>query len=243
MSDEPILSSWQASWRAAGLLLVIDLGVLLAYFLVYYLKHLGVIDAAPDLLRIETQWGLGSSLMYLKWLALIVLLAASWRRLHQPLLLSLAAIFLFFLIDDALGVHEQLGSQITRLLHYRDLWGLRGNDFGKLTFWALAGSACLIVFIGGYLQSDRRTRRIGQLFLLGIAGLVLVGIGIDLVGVLAKQLDASFLGRAVRFGLRVAEDGGEMILASLLVGLAYGVFKNVPAAPGVEDWRAVYRMA
>ena len=243
MSDDPILPSWQTFWRAAGLLLVIDLGLLLAYFVVYYLKHLGVVDAAPDLLRIEAQWGLGSSLMYLKWLALIVLLAASWRRLYQPLLLSLAAIFLFLLVDDVMGVHERLGSEITRLLHYRDLWGLRGNDFGKLTFWALAGGACLVVFLGGYLQSDRRTRRIGQLFLLGIAGLVLVGIGIDLVGVLAKQLDASLLGRAVRFGLRVAEDGGEMILASLLVALAHGVFKNVPAAPCIADWRALYRTA
>ncbi len=243
MSASPLFSSRKAFWQAAVVLLAIDLALLLAYVLVYLLKSLGLLAAAPDLLRIETQWGLGSVLMYLKWLAIIGLLSLSWRQLREPLLLSLALIFLFFLIDDSLGIHEWIGTELMRQLGLEGAWGLRGNDFGKLTFWALAGGACLVVFLVGYVLSNQRTRRLGQLFLLGIAGLVLVGIGIDLVGVLAKQLDAGFVGRAVRFGLRTAEDGGEMILGSLLLALAYAIFKDLPATIAAADWRSAYRAA
>lgn len=243
MPASSLLSSLKPFRQAAIVLLAIDLALLLAYVLVYLLKSLGLVATAPDLLRIETQWGLGSLLMYLKWLMIIGLLSLSWRQLREPLLLSLASIFLFFLIDDSLAVHEQVGAQLTQHLGYHNAWGLRGNDFGKLTFWALAGGACLAVFLAGYLQSSRRTQRLGHLFLLGIAGLALVGIGIDLLGVLAKQLDAGFLGRAARFALRTAEDGGEMILASLLAALAYDVLKDLPVAQSVEDWRAAFRAA
>ena len=243
MPASSLLSSWKPFGRAAIVLLAIDLALLLAYVLVYLLKSLGLLTAAPDLLRIETQWGLGSVLMYLKWLAIIGLLSLSWRQLREPLLLSLALIFLFFLIDNSLGIHERIGTELMQQLGLEGAWGLRGNDFGKLTFWALAGGACSAVFLVGYVLSNRRTRRLGRLFLLGIAGLVLVGIGIDLVGVLAKQLDAGFVGRAVRFGLRTAEDGGEMILGSLLLALAYAIFKDLPATIAAADWRSAYRAA
>lgn len=236
MSASPLSSSRKAFCHAALALLAVDAALLLAHFLVYLLKSLGLVAAAPDLLHLETQWGLASLLMYGKWLAIICLLSLSWRQVREPLFLSLAIVFLFLLVDDSLGVHERIGAELTQELGLRAAWGLRGNDFGKLAFWAFAGAACFVVFILGYLRSSRQTQRLGHLFLAGIAGLVVVGIGIDLVSVLAKQLDAGLVGRAARFGLRMIEDGGEMILGSLLVTLAYAIFKDLTAAVAGTDW-------
>ena len=65
--------------------------------------------------------------------ALVVFLE---HRSRVPLALSSLLLFIFF--DDAAEYHERLGEYLVQALDLGALAGLRDQDMGELTAWALA---------------------------------------------------------------------------------------------------------
>ncbi len=207
-------------------LLSIDMLLLLAPVFAWVLVCLGMIDRVPHQLRIQPVWGLPSLVIYAKWLLIALCLTQAWRANGEPVLLSLALIFAFLLLDDSLELHEQLGTLVKDGFGYAPAFGLRGDDLGELTIWAIWGSASLAVFALGYWRSSPAGRRIGHIFILGIAGLAIFGIVVDMLSVLAHDVGEGLLNHVVRYLLTNLEDGGELVVASLLLAFAFATWRK-----------------
>lgn len=212
-------------------LLSIDALLLLAPVFAGALVYLGMLDTVPQQLKIKPVWGLPSLVIYAKWLLIALCLTQAWRANGEPILLSLAFIFAFLLIDDSLELHEQLGTLVKDGFGYAPAFGLRGDDLGELTIWAIWGSASLVVFALGYWHSSTAGRRIGHGFILGIAGLATFGIVVDMLSVLTHDVGKGLLNQIVRYLLTNLEDGGELVVASLLLAFAFTTWRQSAAPP------------
>ena len=227
----PATKASEPSFRHVVVALVsIDILLLLAPVFAGVLVYLGVLDSVPHQLKIRPVWGLPSLVIYAKWLLIAICLTQAWRANGEPVLLSLALIFTFLLLDDSLELHEQLGTLVKDGFGYHPALGLRGDDLGELTIWAIWGSASLAVFALGYWRSSSAGRRIGHVFILGIAGLATFGIGVDMLNVLADDVGEGLLNQVVRYLLTNLEDGGELVVASLLLAFAFTTWRQ-SAAP------------
>jgi hypothetical protein len=215
--------------RVVAALLSIDVLLLLAPVLAGALVYLGMLDRVPHQLKIQPVWGLPSLVIYAKWLLIAICLTQAWRANGEPVLLSLALIFAFLLLDDSLELHEQFGTLVKDGLGYAPALGLRADDFGELTIWAIWGSASLAVFALGYWRSSPAGRRIGQIFILGIAGLATFGIVVDMLNVLAHDVGEGLLNQIVRYLMTNLEDGGELVVASLLLAFAFTTWRQSAA--------------
>jgi hypothetical protein len=196
------------------------------------LAHADLLATIPASLRLDLTWSIASVYTYAKWLLTTLALALAWRTLRQPLLLSLAGIFLVLLVDDSLKLHLWAGAALAAALELPGLPGLPAERLGKLLVWLVIGSACLAAFALGYARSGRAIRRRGHAFLLGIAGLALFGIVMDLLYALTYRLGFDFLGRAVRFAFVLVEEGGETVIASLLLALAVAIYRQAARPAG-----------
>jgi hypothetical protein len=227
-------------WRVLAVLLAIDALLLIAPVAAAGLVQLGLLESVPHLLKIQPIWGLPSLFIYLKWLLLAAFLGLAWRASGTPLLLSLALIFLLLLVDDSLELHEQLGTAVKDRLGFGGGFGLRPDDLGELTIWAGYGGLCFGLFAIGYRRSTPAERRLGHVFLFGIAALAGFGIVVDMLGVAVYDLGRGNLNRAIRFFFDRLEDGGELVVASLLLAFAYATwaFGGDTALRQLQGWRS-----
>ena len=91
------------------------------------------------------------------------------------------------------------GTVVKDSFGYSPAFGLRGDDLGELTIWAIIGVMAFAVFALGYRRSSPEGRRIGHVFLLGIVGLAAFGIVVDMIGVLVHDFGEGLVNRAVRY--------------------------------------------
>lgn len=194
--------------------------LLLATDFAFIILH--VIYAATDLIpsdyfSIERERGYAELFQYIKeyWIGLIlVILAVKWRSI---LCLIWSLLFFYLLLDDSLGIHENLGGVISQQLAFSPAFNLRAKDFGELLVSASIGLFFLIAIAVTYRFGDRIPREISRYLIVMLFALALFGIVGDL---LHMAFDGSFL----KPFLGLVEDGGEMIVMSVI---AWFVFKQM----------------
>jgi hypothetical protein len=224
-----------AGWPLLFALLAVDGLALLGQLAGSLASWLGFVPATPYLFRLEEAYSFASLAMFAKWLAISILLAMAWHATRQPLLFGLSVVFLVLLLDDGLELHERFGTALAARLDLPGLAGLRSDDLGELAVWGVIGGSSLAVLAEGYRRSSPAARRTGQLFIVGFAGLAAFGIGFDLLSVMASGIDGAFAGRSLRLALRLVEEGGELLIASLLVGLAVSTQRAAASTANGDD--------
>jgi hypothetical protein len=207
--------------HAAGLLL----GLLLAADAVFIALHLWAAEARPAhrLLSIEADNSYPEVFQYLKflWLALLLALLA-WRNRALGYL-PWGALFLYLLLDDVLRLHEDGGAALSDAWQLPALLGLRSKDLGELAVSALAALALLPPIALAWRRGDAGLRCLSRRLALLLGLLVLVGIGLDLLATALRPVGLP------RLLLGTLEDGGEMVVASLM--LAAGFAASTAAGP------------
>jgi hypothetical protein len=148
---------------------------------------------------------------YIKWLWIIILLIHISKIRGSFRYVTWALVFTYFLFDDALRLHEIVGDFIERNLDLSPPFGLRLQDIGELVVSASVGMILLSFVTLAYLNGEEAFKKMSQDMLLLILALVFFGVGVDMAHVAIK------LGWKVRFVLGVIEDGGEMVIASLIL--------------------------
>lgn len=145
---------------------------------------------------------------YAKEAFLALLFAAVCAARRQPAHGALALVFVAFLADDALTLHERIGAEGGRLFVYDGPGAARGHDVAELGVLAAFAVAALGLLLVSMRPSDRMARRDTMV--------ALAGIGV--IFVFAALVDA--LHSTVAFHtVGVVEDGGEMVALSLLVAV------------------------
>ncbi|MBS3955618.1 MAG: hypothetical protein KGZ88_21960 [Methylomicrobium sp.] len=134
--------------------------------------------------------------------------------------LAWSILFIYFLLDDTLQFHEGIGRQIVPFLNFAPPFGLRLQDICELMVSATAGSFIFpflfIAYVKGSESFKKTSRDIGILVLL----LIFFAVFVDMAHSAIK------LGRAVNFSLAFIEDGGEMIVVSLIAWYVFRLSVN-----------------
>lgn len=162
------------------------------------------------LLSIEKDVALPEGIQYIKWGAIVVVLYQMAKRISVRYF-AWAALFTYLLLDDALKVHENLGKLTAGGLTWLPTFGLRYQDLGELLVSGCAGVGLLLAIAWAWYRSDAAFRKASRHLLLLFGGLVGFGIGVDMLHSLVDHDGAT----AFWFGL--VEDGGEMLVASVMV--------------------------
>ena len=174
--------------------------------------------ADHPLLVLTTDGGYPEFFQYLKlfWTAFMLLLVAFWIRSVGMALWS--AVFIAFGLYDSLTIHERLGSVLgDRYLNRSWPAGLEPSDIGELIAQGfLAGLAVLAVGLSLW-RGPETMRRFTVDMLLLVGALALFGVAIDFIHALLQ------LGTAANFAAGFIEDGGEMIVTSVICWYAFVV--------------------
>jgi hypothetical protein len=189
---------------------------LLVFDLVFISIHLWLLSASTlqrfPQLNIELDHSLPEYFMYLKWLIAILATAVAFDRARVPIYAAWCVLFIYFLLDDALRMHEQLGGWITASLALKSTFFLRGQDIGELLVYGAVGSLLLgQIVLGFFLSGDERARRFSRTLAVALIALIFFAVVVDMLHIVAFRLRLP-MGHLVG----VLEDGGEMVVGSFI---------------------------
>lgn len=130
----------------------------------------------------------------------------------------LALVFGFVWFDDSSRYHETAGLMLAQAGLVRDALGVSAKNVGQIVAWGAVGLALLPVLFWAW--AGRRPGDSGVLVAVGAAFglLALFGAGADWLSVAVPREWYEFVA--------VIEDGGEIVMASVVAALAIGICRN-----------------
>ncbi|HHL19449.1 MAG TPA: hypothetical protein ENJ33_06915 [Thiothrix sp.] len=167
------------------------------------------------LLGINQDQGYAEIYMYIKELWIIILLILILIKTKTIGYSAWILLFLYILLDDSLEIHETLGGYIATQLEFQPLLGLRSQDFGELSVSVLSGSILLGLLLIFYISSSNAYKHVSKNIFLLFLVLIFFGVFIDMLDQIIK------LGWEVAYIFAAIEDGGELIVMSLLLHYIY----------------------
>jgi hypothetical protein len=195
-------------------------------YLAMHVGHLTMSTLSAPHHSIETDGGLAEYYQYMKQLWLASFLAIAFLNRRHLALLAWAGFFGFLLIDDALQVHEQVGSWLARRLGLPGVAGLRPKDFGEMMVAAIVGASLLALLAAAWWRDREATWRFSRELLMLTAALAVCGVAIDAVHTIAF-----FRAPQVADPLAFLEDGGELLVISTLTAYALDLAARGTGAP------------
>ncbi len=167
------------------------------------------------LLSLEKDHGFPEMFQYIKWFWIIILLVVISITRESLHFVTWGFLFLYLLVDDALEIHETVGKLIAGYFPTTPPFGIRPQDLGEITVTCIAGGIFSVLIFLAYIRGSEAFRKATHNLVLLIVALVFFGVFIDLVHVVAHFSDS--ISWKVTAVLAVVEDGGEMIVASLIL--------------------------
>ncbi|XCN75107.1 MAG: hypothetical protein Q3M24_10355 [Candidatus Electrothrix aestuarii] len=164
-----------------------------------------------DLYSLYKDGGYSEIYQYIKWFWIIILisyLSITNKSIHYG---SWVLIFTYILFDDAFEIHENLGRNITEYLTFLQPLGLRIQDIGELVISSFAGIILLFFIAFSYMHGNERFRKISRDMFVLLSVSAFMSIFFDIAH------SSIHIGRITTGIFGVAEDGGEMFSASLML--------------------------
>lgn len=203
--------------RLALLLALLISGDLL-FIILYVLSRIyRFTDMTPFRLDIEGSHPEFYQYIKLLWIVLLLIHLAVITRGKGYI--SWILVFLYFLADDSLQFHERTGRFLGELITFQPPFGLLAKDAGELIAFALFGIPLLALLIWTYHRGSPTFKRISKDLLL----LVVVFAFFVVVFDLAHAILEPNLGRTVNRILTLIEDGGEMVIVSIITWYVFRV--------------------
>ncbi len=220
-----MLQSWisDATNRNAASFLLLLLAIDLAFVFLYFVIYLSDIVNNP-LFSLEQDRGYPEIYQYMKAFSIVILLGLVLSKTRAIGYGVWSLLFLYLLLDDALGIHESFGNIVAVNLAFAPGIGLRARDFGELAVSAIAATLFLIPLALFYVRGSGAFKKATEHLLLLLVSLAFFGIFVDMLHVAIR------LGWKVTFLLGAVEDGGEMVVMSIMaayVFLLYGRDGNI----------------
>ena len=197
--------------RAVLLLLALVISIDLAFIALHSINEFSPL-LNNRLYSLEKDLGFAEMYQYVKWFWIILLLTYTSITRRSFCFIAWVLVFSYFLLDDALSLHETVGLLISRNLGITPILGLRPEDYGELAVSAAVGLLLLSFVTWAYVKGGQAFRKMSRDLLLLILILAFFGVVVDMVHVVSYQSDLDM----TSFFLAVLEDGGEMIVGSLI---------------------------
>ena len=183
-----------------------------AAYLVVHLSHRFLGEPVSPLFNIGRDMGYPELYQYLKEIWAAGLTALYFLRTRKIAFLAWALLIGMLFLDDSLAVHERLGHLFAVRLGLPDVAGIRGQDFGEI----IAAGLMVVPFFLTVLVSHRWLSATQRFVSLGFFALIMA---LAFFGVLIDLFVHKFQDHTLFF----IEDGGEMIVVSLLAAFAFSV--------------------
>ncbi|MFT7584608.1 MAG: hypothetical protein ACI9EW_001029 [Cellvibrionaceae bacterium] len=193
--------------RLLILLILGDLALIVIHIL--HSTHTINILSSPRF-SISKDFGFAEVYGYAKefWIMGTLFVFALEAKKKQLVYIAWSLLFLYLLLDDSIQIHEKLGEYLIDYFQLQPMYNLRAQDFGEIIVTLFFGLS-LFSFIGvAYLFSDDTAKRVSQHLFVLILSLVFFGVIVDIAH------------EAIAWGKefwRVVEDGGELIILSIIV--------------------------
>lgn len=172
-------------------------------------------------LKISVDGSLGELFGYAKFLLAACLCLAVSRRPGNAIFLALGAVLLVMLLDDTLRLHERLGDALEHGLGLSAALGLRGQDFGELLYGFAVGVPTVVFTVMAW-QRTKTAYRQDAAITIGLIGVFLFFAVV--VDVVHSFVSSARPGWSAELGL--IEDGGELLVLSLLVAFVFHVWNS-----------------
>lgn len=183
-------------------------------FLILHVLH-SFTSLLPDsLFSLTLDRGYAEFYQYIKELWVLVLFFMLGVKRRSYLFVVLSFLFLYFLLDDSLELHERIGALLASNLNFQPRFGLRAVDFGELAVFLFFGSQFLLLVAAAYLHSDLYSRTAFKYLLVMLSFLAFFGVWIDMLQItVIHPLAYDVLG--------MVDDAGEMFVMSAITWFAF----------------------
>jgi hypothetical protein len=135
---------------------------------------------------------------------------------RSAVLLVWAALFAYVVGDDAGQWHERAGMYIGDALRLPSIGSMRSNHLGELVYLGLVGSVLLGALAAALMRGGWRDAAFSRDMVLWVGALAAFGVVLDAVHSLVRQT-------RLNAAVAIAEDGGEMVVLTLLLLHLLGV--------------------
>ncbi|MGZ8213585.1 MAG: hypothetical protein ACXWTP_03695 [Methylosarcina sp.] len=156
------------------------------------------------------------------WVILLLIYLSVKYRVFQYL--AWVLLFIYFLCDDSLRIHEQAGHQLSKNFNFAPLFGLGVNEVGELMISGIIGLILFPFLIWAYWSGSPEFRKVSHDIALLVAMFVFFGVVVDMAHISGN-----------------IEDGGEMLTMSLILwyvfllmlrgnilgGFLYGIVRSI----------------
>ncbi len=146
---------------------------------------------------------------YIKFFWIILLLFYQAGKSRAWGFLAWGTAFAYFLCDDSLRIHENVGVYVAQHAQFIPPLHLRMMDVGELAISFVAGFLLFCIIGWAWQWGSEHFKKISRDILLLIFILVFFGVGVDMLHIILRP------SRPLGLVLGVIEDGGEMITISV----------------------------
>ncbi len=211
--------------RLLAALLLIDAVVIASFVVAAWLEGAQSGFDMPKDLNLGRRDGIGSLYLYLKWLAICgIFFAANWRA-PSAWLKYLLSVFLMLLIDDWAEIHEAAGDMLVALLGLQPAFGLDSDDIGEVLYLIPFGALCFGLVIAALRGAPEDMKKDVSVLIALIVLLAFFGVGVDVLAQAARVLAQD--GSALNITLEALEDGGELVVGSLLLIQSLNLYRRL----------------
>lgn len=188
--------------------------LILTDFVFIFLHGLLLIHILSDpFFDLQKDFGFPEIYQYIKEFWIVLLFLFIFIKSKKLIFLAWTLVFIYFLIDDSIRIHETLGHFFVNYYDINPGFRLRSQDFGELIVSFLFGLILLIFLsISYFFYSENQEKKISINILKMILALVFFGVFVDMLHI-ALPFGKSELG--------IIEDGGEMIVMSVILSYVY----------------------
>ncbi|WP_106477364.1 hypothetical protein [Phytohalomonas tamaricis] len=151
---------------------------------------------------------------YMQMAWIVMLLGTLIFKRSMALYLGWTLLFLYFLLDDSMSLHEHFGHMLDVGLSLPSVFGLRSQDLGELLSCALIAAIIFPLIAIGYWLSDKENRQVTHHLMTSVILLVACGMGVDM---LHEALPGDLI-------WVILEDGGELVAMSLALSVSLSIF-------------------
>ncbi|GHB51711.1 hypothetical protein [Persicitalea jodogahamensis] len=164
---------------------------------------------------VRSENGYPEMYQYFKEFIIVVLLLRIVLKTKIITFLIWVFLFAYLLFDDSFQIHENVGYYLANTLSLPPLLGLRIQDFGELLVSFTVFSVLCLFLLLFYRTAPVLFQRATIVFFILLCMLAFFGIVVDMLHVVVASK------RITNYVLGSIEDGGEMLVVSLMTVYAY----------------------
>ncbi len=193
-------------------------------------EYTGLITSSFFSINIDN--GLAELFQYPKEAGAAIFAFLIWVRQRALVWLILSLLFAYLLADDAFQIHESSGRLLVSLLDSDRIAGITTQDVGELAATCTVFAVFAIWIIGQWSRLDMNTQPAVSMVLALVGLLACLGVGLDVLMTSFWFFDESQdqgWRHAFKEVVTHIEDGGEMLVVSVIVWFVGNVYVSLPA--------------